>query len=641
MDNINRIINESCTNLKNSNKTFGDMYGMMFRFSDNIMAEKSTMVGIKEYTYGEVKSKVEQIAAAIYKKTQTTKNYIGIYADNSVEWIVLFWAILRSGNHPYLVNLRQPDTFTSHILQTLNAKYVICVGKTKDYGCECLSYEDLEKESVDSSILDDVLFGDEIAITTSGTTLKEKICIYKGENFANQVLNSSSIVKRNPLIKKHYKGRLKQLAFLPLYHIFGLSAMYFWFCFLGRTVVFVPDYNPDTLLATIRRHEVTHIFAVPLFWHTIEKSVLREIAARDEKTQQKFAKGMELSLKLQKFCPLFGQMLAKKLFSEIRVNLFGDSVLFCISGGSYIRNSAIQLVNALGYPLHNGYGMSEIGITSVELGKNVKDRLKVSIGQPFQSVEYKIAEDGELLVKGNSLCSKMIVGGQEVLFEDWFHTGDVVKKEADGRYYIDGRLSDIVLGDDGENLNPDLAEQAFTLSCAKNFCVTGNEEKNKLILIVQVAPGLIQLQKDKLLREIETCNRSLALNYQVREVFFTYDSIQSETAIKVSRAFVSSQIAAGKIQLFKDINQKTKEFEEETELKALIRNVFAKALMIDASEIGDDDHFMMDLGGSSLDYFAVVGELSEKFGMTISFEEEDFNYSVSAFEHLVKEHLEK
>ena len=641
MDNINRIIKESCTNLKKSNKTFGDMYGMMFRFGENIMAEKSTMVGIKEYTYGEVKSKVEQIAAAIYKKTQTTKNYIGIYADNSVEWIVLFWAILRSGNHPYLVNLRQPDSFTSNILKTLEAKYVICVDKTKDFGCECLKYEDLEKETVDPNVLDDVLFGDEIAITTSGTTLKEKICVYKGENFANQVLNSSSIVQRNPLIKKHYKGRLKQLAFLPLYHIFGLSAMYFWFCFLGRTVVFVPDYNPDSLLATIRRHEVTHIFAVPLFWHTIEKSVLREIAARDEKTQQKFQKGMELSIKLQKLCPALGQAIAKKIFSEVRMNLFGDSVFFCISGGSYIRNSAMQLVNALGYPLHNGYGMSEIGITSVELGKNVKERLKVSIGQPFQSVEYKIDANGELLVKGTSLCTKMIVSGEDVHLEDWFHTGDLVKKEADGRYYIDGRLSDVVLGDDGENLNPDLAEQAFTLSCAKNFCVTGNEEKNKLILIVQIAPGLIQLQKDKLMREIETCNKSLDLNYQVREVFFTYDAIQSETAIKVSRAFVASQIAAGKIQLFKDLNQKMSEVEEETELKAVIRDVFAKALMIDASEIGDNDHFMMDLGGSSLDYFAVVGELGDKFGMTISFEDDNFNYSVSAFEQLVKEHLEK
>ena len=95
------------------------MYAIMFRFQDNIMAEKSTMMGIKEYTYKEIQCAVEKIAAAIAKKTKVTNQFMGVYADNCVEWIVLFWAILRSGNHPYLINLRQPDSFTSHILGIL------------------------------------------------------------------------------------------------------------------------------------------------------------------------------------------------------------------------------------------------------------------------------------------------------------------------------------------------------------------------------------------------------------------------------------------------------------------------------------------------------------------------------------------
>ena len=79
---------------------------------------------------------------------------------------------------------------------------------------------------------------------------------------------------------------------------------------------------------------------------------------------------------------------------------------------------------------------------------------------------------------------------------------------------------------------------------------------------------------------------------------------------------------------------------EETEIKAVIRGIFAKVLMTNPEEIGDDDHFMLDLGGSSLDYFGVVGELSEKFGIKFMFEEEDFGYSVSAFEEIVRKHLE-
>ncbi|MBO5657762.1 MAG: AMP-binding protein [Agathobacter sp.] len=639
MENINRIVKETCKALRNSNKTFEDMYAIMFRFQDNIMAEKSTMMGIKEYTYKEIQCEVEKIAAAIAKKTKVTNQFMGIYADNCVEWIVLFWAILRSGNHPYLINLRQPDSFTSHILGILKANFVLCVDKAKDFGCESIMYEELENLNADASELEGVPFGNEIAITTSATTLKEKICIYQGENFANQVLNTQGIVERGPWIKRHYKGRLKQLAFLPLYHIFGLTAVYFWFCFFGRTLVFVSDYTPDTLLSTIRRHEVTHVFAVPLLWHTIEKSVLREVASMDEKTQKKFEFGRSIVLKLQGFWPALGQLAAKVLFKEVRINLFGESVLFCISGGSYVRNSALDLVNAIGYPLHNGYGMSEIGITSVELSKNVKDRLKASIGMAFDSVEYSIDEQGQLLVKGDSLCQRMIVAGEEVTYDSWFPTGDIVERDEEGRYYIKGRLSDVVLGEDGENLNPDLAEQAFTLSYAKNFCVTGNEEKNKLILIVQIAPDLVQLQREKLLQEIEECNKKLDVNYQVREIYYTYDPIQNENAIKVSRAYVARQIAEGKVQLFQDIKEKAVEAEE-TEIKAVIRKVFAKVLMVEPETIGDNDHFMFDLGGSSLDYFAVIGELSEKFSIKFMFEEEDFGYSVSAFEEIVRKHLE-
>lgn len=642
MENINKIIKNNCNKLRESEKTLEDIYHIMFSFKENVMAEQSTLTGIKEYTYAQVQEQAEKIAAAIYQELKVTKKYIGLCADNGVEWIVLFWAILKSGNHPYLINLRQPESFTTHILEILDAECVICVDKSCNYGRRCLQYEDLEQKAETLDSLAGVVFGNELAITTSATTLKEKICIYTGENFANQVLNTEEIVRKSSLIKKHYKGRIKQLAFLPLYHIFGLTAMYFWFCFFGRTLVFMSDYTPDVILSTIRRHEVTHIFAVPLLWHTIEKSVLREIASRDEKTQKKFEKGLELSLKLQAMFPGIGKKIAQKLLAEVRNSLFGESVLFCISGGSYIKNSSLRLMNALGYPLHNGYGMSEIGITSVELGKRIKDRLKASIGMPFSSVEYKVGAEGTLLVKGDSLCDRMVVDGEIIPMDEWFSTGDVMTVDEDGRYYISGRLSDVVLGEDGENLNPDFAEQAFSLSCAKNYCVMGNEEKNKLILIVQIADDLVELQKEKLLREIDECNCSLAPSYQVKEVFFTYDAIQSETAIKVSRAFVSNRIASGNIALFKDIHDKKKKgVSEDTEIKAIIRGIFANILMIDEASIEDDEHFMLDLGGTSLDYFAAVGKINERFGMKLLFEDEGFGYCVADFERMVKEHLEK
>ena len=69
-----------------------------------LMAEKSSLTGEDEFTCEEIQSSVDKIAAAIHAKVKTTNKYIGLCGENSVEWIILFWAILKSGNHPYLMN---------------------------------------------------------------------------------------------------------------------------------------------------------------------------------------------------------------------------------------------------------------------------------------------------------------------------------------------------------------------------------------------------------------------------------------------------------------------------------------------------------------------------------------------------------
>ena len=132
------------------------------------------------------------------------------------------------------------------------------------------------------------------------------------------------------------------------------------------------------------------MFAVPLVWHTIYKEVTKQIKAKDEKTQKLFNRGYKLSLGLQRVFPRFGKRVASKLFKEIKEKTFGNSMQCMITGGSYISPKAMELLNVIGYPLFNGYGMSEIGITSVELRKKAKYRLLESIGKPFEFIDYKI-----------------------------------------------------------------------------------------------------------------------------------------------------------------------------------------------------------------------------------------------------------
>jgi long-subunit acyl-CoA synthetase (AMP-forming) len=89
---------------------------------------------------------------------------------------------------------------------------------------------------------------------------------------------------------------------------------------------------------------------------------------------------------------------------------------------------------------------------------------------PFDSVEYRIDENGILHVRGSSLCTRKLVNGKEQTFEGWFNTGDRMI-EKDGHYYILGRQSDTVIGENGENINPDSIEKLFNIGSVKALSV--------------------------------------------------------------------------------------------------------------------------------------------------------------------------
>ncbi len=639
MASLKKLVKANCQKLKDSKMSFEDIYNIVFSHSDNVMAEYSRGKGPERITYRQAQQSIEVLSSAL-TETAGTDCYIGIYGENCPEWIMLFWAILKSGNKPCLINLRQPVAFSNGILDTLGVTLVVYCSECPDFGRRALSYQELLKAGEQTDFICDVPFGNHFAISTNGTTLKEKICIYSGKEVSHQILNILSMQEVNKGFVETYHGKIKPLAFLPLYHIFGLEAMYLWYAFWGSTFVFLSDMTPDNILYTIRRYEVTHIFAVPLLWEAVEKSLLRTISSRDEKTQKKFKSATETSLKLQQACPDFGKLVARVLLKDVRRRLFGDSVRFCISGGSSIKESTLRLINSLGYELYNGYGMSEIGITSVELSRKANERIEGSIGKPFDSVEYKIGEDNKLFVNGKSLCEKVIIEGEEFITDGFFDTGDVMYQDKRGCYHISGRISDVVFGADGENLNPDFSQDAFSASEAVALSVLGNEDNSHLMLVVQLPMGLLSVQKQKVLRKIEECNSSLPQSYQVREVFYTTDPIMDAMAIKVSRAYLKKAIAEGRVVLHsfnEETDSQKSEAEADSEIKIILRELFCKVLRKELCEITDSGHFMNDLGGSSLDYFTLISEIDNRFGITLGFESKQFGYCINDFERIIKE----
>ena len=638
MDPVVKFVHNNCIKLRSRGMTFEDIFNIGFDAPEKIMAEADEGEGFASFTYGEVKAMCDKTADALAARLGYTDRFVGLNAENCVGWIVLFWAILKSGNKPYLINTVQPKSFTKSIIDTLGVDTVLYVGSAPGLTNDEISY-DILKNAPAATCDTAPAFCNEIALTTSGTTLQEKICIYSGREISEQILNCEEILRLNPDMRKFYHGSLKMLMLLPLYHIFGLEATFLWFVFFGVTFVFLPSKEPTAMLETIKGRGVTHVFAVPLFWRTVEKAVLRELKTRSDQERSKFDKARELSIKLQKLSAPLGRAFTRRAFKQIRGRLFGDGISFCISGGSYLNNSTLELMNALGYPLCNGYGMSEIGVTSVELSRKVADRLKNSIGKPFGSVNYRIDENGRLCVSGSSVCKKLIVNGEMTERDEWFNTGDIMKCDTDGRYYVLGRESDLVFGESGEKLNPDIAEEAFDIPFAKEFCVLGDVKNENLVMIVRIPRGLVELQKRQIAAAVEKCNSGLPVDYRVRRVYYTYDELLHSGEIKVSRAQLRRCVANGDVELFGSLTQLDQEEVGEDDVKPIVRKMIAEILGIEEAAVTDTAHFMFDLGGSSLDYLSLISAIDNRFDITMSFEEKDFNYCLGDIVRIVKERI--
>ena len=601
--------------LEASQKDLKAIFEIMFRSQEQILCETNDGFRIQTYTYGQIYQRICRAANALYGKVGATHQYIALEMENSPDWIVAFWAILKSGNKPYLVNMRYPASLTEGILKTLQVRYILCAQSTQLPG-ETIAVSDLQGAYPEAP--EDV-FENELAFSSSATSMNEVICFYSGLQIAEQILNFKEIVKESPEIANHYKGRLKQLAFLPFYHVFGLFAVYFWFTFFGRTLVFLRDYSAETILKTCRRHQVTHIFAVPMLWHTIEKQVRAEAAKQGAKQEAKLRRALAFSTALQNAFPRFGSNVAKLLLHQVTDKLFGPSVMFCINGGSYLRDSAMELLNGIGYRMHNGYGMSEIGITSVELRRRPKDRNRNSIGHPFTSVSYRLDGEGILQVKGTSLCVKKMINGQTVVTGEWFDTGDRMEC-IDGHYFICGRRSDTVIGENGENINPDMIEKAFLPESVQQFSVLGlpGENGQELALVAQINPYTTQAMANRIKEYFYQVNDTFPKAMAIKSFYFTFDELSPPNAVKVSRAQLAKKIENGGVKLisFGQFQTETSSTGEDSPLLKQVCRIIAQVLEVEETAVSSQSHIFYDLGATSIQYFSILSALAEHFAIT-------------------------
>lgn len=619
--NIDRYVNKKIKTLSNTDKTFCSIYNLMFRDGDYVMFEWTDGRKIKKMTYAQCREGIEKYASALSKLLSGVEKgkMVGLYGQNSIEWVQLFWAIMKCGYKPLLLNTKLSLDRLENTIQPYEVGAII---------------SDSEKFEVDTIFMKDIVpdenpvdvndWANELIVMSSGTSMKAKLCVYDGERFFYQLEDSVNIVKTCKPIKKHYEGNLKQLMFLPLYHIFGLAAMFMWFAFFARTFVLLKDQNPETIMFTIRKHKVTHIFAVPLFWEIVYKKCKATLKTQDEKTIKKVEKGLSLVRKTKSL------WLGRKLFKQLREKIFGESICFLISGGSAISSEILTFFNSVGYHLANGYGMSEIGITSVELSSKFSNITDSSVGKPFGHVEYRIGEKGNLLVKAKSMAKDIFINGKrEELVDGWYDTLDNAKEEK-GRFFICGRADDMIVGNDGENINPAWFEKQIFLDGVEDVCILNIN--NNPTLLIQVGKYISYRAREKIKEKARGELVRLGIAGTVQEIAFTAQPLISGNEFKLNRKRLET------IELLSD--EEEKEGRVNTDATVLkLKELFANILGKKKDEIAENAHFFFDLKGNSLDYFSLISAIQNEFGVRFPADEGKSLYTVAEFYEFIQKNM--
>ncbi len=614
---LNAFVRDKLDAFSRGGLSFRTFFSLMFREENNILYEQSEGYRIRKTTYGEAKTHILSRAAALKAALPELPfdSVVGLYLDNSLDWIELFWAILAAGFKPLLMNLRLPTPLLSGAMQDADCRAVIA--QNGSFSCPVLHPDDLP---IAGERIENETFGTELFVMSSGTTEHVKVCAYSAEEFYAQILDSYAIIQKQPLIKKHYRGELKLLTFLPFYHVFGLIAMYIWFGFFSRTFVHLNDLAPSTIVNTIRRHKVTHIFAVPLFWEKVYAQAKQGISDRGEKTAKKFDRALALYERLPR--PLDAAF-SRIAFREVRDNLFGDSIRFMITGGSFLDPKIQSFFNGIGYPLANGYGMTEIGITSVELSRRHRYLRTGSIGKPFLNASYRIGDTGELLVSGRVTAKYILSGGKRTDRAEWFNTHDLCAC-VDGHYRLLGRADDLIAGPDGENLNPVQIEPLLKTEGAEICLIPVTEqERAETVLLAGVNRNTTVETAERIRSELFERVRDAKLSSAVSRIVLVEGPLMNPDEFKLNRIRLRRDYLSGALKPF-DCSAKDRTADLDA-LSLRIRAVFAAALNRDERGIGPDADFFLDLGGTSLDYFAMLTRLRDEFSVEFPLDGTQFN----------------
>ncbi len=646
---VSRIVTGNIEALKNAPQTFESIYTIIKNsFTSETFGEWLENGEVCKMSYYELYERADSFSKAAVSyaaKKDSDSRFVGIFLENSCDWVALFWGLLQAGFKPILLNTRHNIQINNDIIKEMDPVFVVSEDARVD---KAVSVKDLLEEGkgvkFDKSMIN---WADEIILITSGSTSKPKIISHSGKTICLQVEMSADIVRTNQSIQYNAKLDIHNLAFLPFYHIFGLIATLMWFMFFGRGFVFLPKYDAQSIRFVCKRVGVTHFFAIPLVWNKTVAALEREVAKQGK--TEKFNKAIRFSNKLQNIFPLLGPVIVRNLiFKKIRRQLMGEKLAFLISGGGFIAPRTLEVLNGLGYSIYAGYGLTECGVLCVELSRKSKFRNGTSTGKIFSNVKYKVSEKGELLIPRDHSMNGIYIDGKFNEFTDEFYpTNDLVNIDETGRLHIIGRLDDVIIGPNGENISPEEIESridkgAFTQEAMINCKLPGSDEK-QMVLVLADDGSMGAFEKASSLRNVFTSIDALTMSERPVKVLNLIGSMP-ENFKGIDRKALSLKLEEQELFATECARPTDEEVTrtrsaEYTELIGKVCDVYAEVLNKDRAEITETSNFVT-LGGDSMEYVEMLSKVSEVSGRTISMTETPLITPMAIADYLIDQNKE-
>jgi len=349
-------------------------------------------------------------------------------------------------------------------------------------------------------------------IYTSGTTGNPKgVMLSHGGILSNcegaQEILDTLVKKEKPIF----------LTWLPLSHSYEHTVQYVQIS-LGAKIYYAESL--EKLLPNMAVAKPTIMTAVPRFYQNLfskislnfskQKGLKKKLIESTIYLGTKSLDGKELNFKEKIVNFLCDRLVRKKIKKQ-----FGGKLKAFVSGGGALDQKIGEFLNSIGLPTLQGYGLTE---TSPVVSCNIPGKIKIeTVGPPFKTNQVKIAEDGEILVKGENVMLgywNMEKETDDIIKDGWLHTGDIGKFTSDGNLKITDRKKEIIVNLGGDNISPSKIENLLCLNeKIKQSFVYGDKKTYLVALIVSETVE----NKKEIEVYLENLNKNLSLVEKVKK----------------------------------------------------------------------------------------------------------------------------